>query len=57
MVAERKYVRREFYFAITLDRKHAGPVIIASSQGGTCVGAYSSLPITTSSYVVVHSLS
>lgn len=34
MVAERKYVRREFYFAITLDRKHAGPVIIASSQGG-----------------------
>ncbi|KAF6029013.1 SUCLA2 [Bugula neritina] len=34
MIAERKYVRREFYFAITLDRKHAGPVLIASSQGG-----------------------
>ncbi|XP_067950080.1 succinate--CoA ligase [ADP-forming] subunit beta, mitochondrial-like [Watersipora subatra] len=34
MVAERKYVRREFYFAIALDRKHAGPVLIASAQGG-----------------------
>ncbi|PAA89470.1 hypothetical protein BOX15_Mlig001210g1 [Macrostomum lignano] len=34
MVCERKYSRREFYFAITMDRKHRGPVLIGSSQGG-----------------------
>lgn len=33
-VVERIYVRREFYFAIVMDRKTQGPVIIASSQGG-----------------------
>ncbi|KAJ1649985.1 succinate--CoA ligase beta chain [Dispira simplex] len=33
-VVERKYVRREFYFAILMDRKSQGPVIVASSQGG-----------------------
>lgn len=33
-VVERVYVRREFYFAIVMDRKTQGPVIIASSQGG-----------------------
>lgn len=31
---ERVYVRREFYFALVMDRKTQGPVIIASSQGG-----------------------
>ena len=33
-MVERVYVRREFYFAIVMDRKTQGPVIIASSQGG-----------------------
>ncbi|KAL7057007.1 hypothetical protein AAHC03_018954 [Spirometra sp. Aus1] len=33
-IVERKYLRREFYFAIALDRTSAGPMIIASSQGG-----------------------
>ena len=32
-VVERVYVRREFYFALVMDRKTQGPVIIASSQG------------------------
>merc|ERR1712178_544469 len=34
MVCERLYSRREYYFAILLDRKHASPVMIASAQGG-----------------------
>lgn len=34
MVTERKYPRKEFYFAIMLERAFGGPVIIASSQGG-----------------------
>lgn len=34
MVCERLFVRREFYFAITLSREYQGPVIITSSQGG-----------------------
>lgn len=34
MVCERLYSRREYYFAITLDRKTASPVFLASSQGG-----------------------
>ncbi|RKO98290.1 hypothetical protein CXG81DRAFT_3808, partial [Caulochytrium protostelioides] len=33
-VAERKYVRKEYYFAIIMDRASGGPCIIASSQGG-----------------------
>lgn len=33
-IVERRYLRREFYFAIALDRESAGPMIIASSQGG-----------------------
>ena len=33
-VVERVYVRREYYFAIVMDRATKGPVIIASSQGG-----------------------
>ncbi|ELU17448.1 hypothetical protein CAPTEDRAFT_164427 [Capitella teleta] len=34
MVCERLYSRREYYFAILMDRKYAGPVMLASSQGG-----------------------
>jgi len=34
MVCERKFPRREFYLAITLERAFGGPVIIASAQGG-----------------------
>ena len=32
-VVERLYLRREFYFAIILDRESRGPVVIASSAG------------------------
>uniref|UniRef100_A0A1B6DJG0 Succinate--CoA ligase [ADP-forming] subunit beta, mitochondrial n=1 Tax=Clastoptera arizonana TaxID=38151 RepID=A0A1B6DJG0_9HEMI len=34
MVTERKFPRREFYFAIMMERAFSGPVLIASSQGG-----------------------
>jgi len=34
MVVERLYTRREFYFAIVMDRAFAGPVMVGSSQGG-----------------------
>jgi len=35
MVCERVFTRREFYFAMTLERAYQGPVIITSTQGGT----------------------
>jgi succinyl-CoA synthetase beta subunit len=34
MVCERIFTRREFYFAIALERAYQGPVIITSTQGG-----------------------
>ncbi|KAK7082360.1 beta' subunit [Halocaridina rubra] len=34
LVCERKFPRREFYLAIMMERSFAGPVIIASAQGG-----------------------
>eukprot|EP00794_Sanderia_malayensis_P010987 gene10987-12150_t len=34
LVCERMYPRREYYFAITQDRKAKGPLIIGSSSGG-----------------------
>jgi len=34
MITERKFPRREFYFAFALNREHNGPVLIASSKGG-----------------------
>ncbi|KAK3094816.1 hypothetical protein FSP39_006576 [Pinctada imbricata] len=34
MLSERLYSRREFYFAIMMERKFAGPVMVGSSQGG-----------------------
>ena len=37
MIVERLFPRREYYFAITMDRTHNGPVIIASSQGGMAI--------------------
>lgn len=33
-LVERKFLRREFYLAILMDRQSQGPVIVASSQGG-----------------------
>ncbi|KAJ2630966.1 succinate--CoA ligase beta chain, partial [Coemansia sp. RSA 1694] len=33
-IVERKYVRREYYFAILMDRATKGPVLVASAQGG-----------------------
>ncbi|KAF7549885.1 hypothetical protein G7Z17_g6087 [Cylindrodendrum hubeiense] len=33
-ICERKFVRREFYLAILMDRASQGPVIVSSSQGG-----------------------
>jgi len=35
MICERLFLRREFYFAITLERAFQSPVIITSSQGGS----------------------
>jgi len=34
LVAMRHFVRRESYFAITLDRSYGGPVIVGSKEGG-----------------------
>lgn len=34
LIAERKFPRREFYFAFALSREHHGPVLIASRFGG-----------------------
>ena len=34
LVVDRKWVRREFYFAILFDRNVQGPVLVASKQGG-----------------------
>lgn len=34
MITQRLYPRREYYFAIMMEREFGGPVIIASSQGG-----------------------
>lgn len=33
-VVERKWLKREFYFAILMDRGAQGPVLVASSEGG-----------------------
>ncbi|KAJ3339287.1 hypothetical protein HDU93_008394 [Gonapodya sp. JEL0774] len=33
-LCERLYSRKEYYFAVLLDRQSQGPVVIASSQGG-----------------------
>uniref|UniRef100_UPI00398E6BF9 succinate--CoA ligase [ADP-forming] subunit beta, mitochondrial-like n=1 Tax=Pristiophorus japonicus TaxID=55135 RepID=UPI00398E6BF9 len=33
-ICERRYPRREYYFAITMDRSYQGPVLIGSSHGG-----------------------
>lgn len=34
MIVERLYPRREFYFAIMMERSYGGPVLLASSVGG-----------------------
>ncbi|XP_036054971.1 succinate--CoA ligase [ADP-forming] subunit beta, mitochondrial isoform X1 [Onychomys torridus] len=34
LVCERRYPRREYYFAITMERSFQGPVLVGSSQGG-----------------------
>ena len=34
MITERKYTRKEFYIAFMNERAFAGPVMIASSEGG-----------------------
>ncbi|XP_026548691.1 succinate--CoA ligase [ADP-forming] subunit beta, mitochondrial-like [Notechis scutatus] len=33
-VCERRYLRKEYYFAISMERDFQGPVVVASSQGG-----------------------
>lgn len=33
-ICEKKYIRREFYLAILMDRGTQGPMIVGSSQGG-----------------------
>lgn len=37
LIAERLYIRREMYFAITYDRASQGAVIVASRVGGTSI--------------------
>ncbi|GLV37953.1 Succinyl-coenzyme A synthetase beta subunit ADP-forming [Carabus blaptoides fortunei] len=37
MVTERKFPRKEYYFAVMLERAFQGPVIIASAQGGVSI--------------------
>lgn len=37
MVMERMYMRRELYFSILMDRAHNGPVMVASTAGGTSI--------------------
>lgn len=39
LVAERLYLRREAYFAILMDRKAGGPVLVGSSEGGMDIEA------------------
>ncbi|XP_025033046.1 succinate--CoA ligase [ADP-forming] subunit beta, mitochondrial-like [Python bivittatus] len=34
LVCERRYLRKEYYFAITMERAFQGPVLIGSSHGG-----------------------
>lgn len=34
---ERVYMRREMYISIMMDRKSGGPIIVASSKGGTSI--------------------
>ncbi|CAI5789385.1 succinate--CoA ligase [Podarcis lilfordi] len=34
LVCERRYPRKEYYFAITMEKSFQGPVLIGSSQGG-----------------------
>ncbi|XP_062907359.1 succinate--CoA ligase [ADP-forming] subunit beta, mitochondrial-like isoform X1 [Mobula hypostoma] len=34
LICERRYTRKEYYFAIILDRIFQGPILIGSSQGG-----------------------
>jgi len=34
MITERKFPRKEYYIAVMMERAFAGPVVIASSQGG-----------------------
>jgi succinyl-CoA synthetase beta subunit len=34
LIAERKYIRREMYLSIVLDRKSCGPVLLGSAKGG-----------------------
>ncbi|KAI8069231.1 hypothetical protein BC940DRAFT_298216 [Gongronella butleri] len=38
-ICERKYAQNEYYFAILMDRQSAGPVLVASSQGGMDIEA------------------
>jgi len=37
LVVERLYPRREFYFAILMDRAARGPVLVASAEGGMSI--------------------
>ncbi|KAI9141521.1 hypothetical protein BKA69DRAFT_397379 [Paraphysoderma sedebokerense] len=38
-ICERLYPRREYYFAILMDRKTQGPVLVGSNQGGVDIEA------------------
>ncbi|KAJ1499542.1 beta' subunit [Coelomomyces lativittatus] len=38
-ICERLFPKHEFYFAVLMDRKHQGPVLVGSSQGGMDIEA------------------
>lgn len=37
MICERLYSRREYYFAIAMERAYSGPVMVSSMQGGMAI--------------------
>uniref|UniRef100_A0A224XCN3 Succinate--CoA ligase [ADP-forming] subunit beta, mitochondrial n=1 Tax=Panstrongylus lignarius TaxID=156445 RepID=A0A224XCN3_9HEMI len=53
MITERKYLAKEYYLAITMERKFGGPVVICSSQGGVDIETLSKTSPDAISYVPV----
>uniref|UniRef100_A0A023F7F3 Succinate--CoA ligase [ADP-forming] subunit beta, mitochondrial n=1 Tax=Triatoma infestans TaxID=30076 RepID=A0A023F7F3_TRIIF len=53
MITERKHLAKEYYLAITMERKFGGPVVICSSQGGMDIETLSKTSPDAISYVPV----
>ncbi|CAD6505625.1 BgTH12-01115 [Blumeria graminis f. sp. triticale] len=56
LICERKFVRREFYLAILMDRASQAPVIVSSSQGGMDIEAVAkeNPSAITTTYINIH---